>query len=96
MTIEHELSEVHRLVYLQYYFDGKEHPVKVTLPHGNAKSNNAAPFQPTKSSTKARIKETSKAEAPRKVFCAVLEGAGGYEKCVALGIMPGTEPRSLI
>lgn len=79
------MSEVHRLVYLQYYFDGKENPVKVTLPHGNPKSNNAAPFQPTRSSTKARIKETSKAEAPRKVFCAVLEGAGGYEKVRCFG-----------
>ena len=85
LTIEGRDGRLHHLIYLQYYFDGAEHPIKVTLPHGNCKRKDATAFQPTKQSTKEKIRAAPKSEPPRKIFRAVLDDAGGFEEVHCFG-----------
>ena len=54
VSIEDGKHQILPLMYFQYYFDSKEHPVFVTLSHGNAKEKNGVPFQKTKASVKSK------------------------------------------
>ena len=63
---------------LQYYFEGQEHKVRPTLPHGNCKPRkNPKPFVRTKQSVLETIRNTPL--PPKKMISHILQQRGGIE-----------------
>ena len=66
------------LACLQHYFDGQEHEVKSTVPHGNAKlKRSQKPYIRTKKSVLEKIKKSSL--PPKQTISAIIKNGGGIE-----------------
>ena len=66
------------LVYLQYYFDDKEHEVNFNRIHGNAKG--ATNWRQTKFSVKEKMRSLSREGVKGKgIFQEISKSAAGFE-----------------
>ena len=63
---------------LQYYFDGQEHEVKSTVPHGNTRlKRSQKPYIRTKKSVLEKIKKLSL--PPKQTISVIIKNGGGIE-----------------
>ena len=72
-------EEIHKVAFLQYFFEGEEHAVKAP-PHGNSKTS--VPFHRTCESTKNAIKSQitgQKFVSPKNTVHEILKERGGIE-----------------
>ena len=74
-------------IFIQYLFDGMEHPVYPSA-HGNCKRKRSSPYVRTKESTVQELRRESSAQTPKAAYHTVHKEKGGIMNAVSISDLP--------
>ncbi len=86
-TVSFFLLEYSHLVFLQYIFNGVEHPVDPS-PHGNCKRAHSYGYVRTKESTVKRLQSEASNQTPKPAYHNVYKAKGGIMNADAISDLP--------